>query len=239
MGIDARTTCWTHSPHGLFTRRHWPNSGHLHWRLGHQTDILHRTLPAGLPQGTPVSGSVHSRASDWKSNTLLLLHGQMSSNVHNIYAMVQIENKNGNSQQFLKEFAWLIYPWASYKIRKIAGCTCTGNAENAFTATAGYRIPTCVRHIRHTRAVMQAVSFDAGCGENVPGIPGACATRNFTCMSRGPYISWLMHCIGVDTIIWFAQCHWSNPEGHWQIKGILWHYPWQKIWHFFCFVNIW
>ena len=35
--------------------------------------------------------------------------------------------------------------WASYQIRKIAGCACAGNAGNVF-----------------------------------PGIPGACATRNFT-----------------------------------------------------------
>ena len=28
-------------------------------------------------------------------------------------------------------------PWASYQIRKIAGCACAGNAGNVFLATAG------------------------------------------------------------------------------------------------------
>ena len=31
-----------------------------------------------------------------------------------------------------------------------------------------------------------AVSFEIGGGENVPGIPGVCATRNFTYLVRGP-----------------------------------------------------
>ena len=34
---------------------------------------------------------------------------------------------------------------------------------------------------------LTAVSFEVGGGENVPGIPGACATQNFTYLARGPY----------------------------------------------------
>ena len=34
--------------------------------------------------------------------------------------------------------------WASYQIRKIAGCACAGNAGNVFPATAGQRFPTCI-----------------------------------------------------------------------------------------------
>ena len=34
-----------------------------------------------------------------------------------------------------------------------------------------------------------AVSFGVGGRENVPGIPGACATRNFTYLETGPYNS--------------------------------------------------
>ena len=30
---------------------------------------------------------------------------------------------------------WCITPWASYQIRKIAGCACAGDAGNGFTAT--------------------------------------------------------------------------------------------------------
>ena len=34
--------------------------------------------------------------------------------------------------------------WASYKIRKSAGCACAGNAGNVFPATAGKAIPKCI-----------------------------------------------------------------------------------------------
>ena len=41
-------------------------------------------------------------------------------------------------------------------------------------------------------------SLTRGGGENVPGIPGACATRNFTYLSRGP-------CQNVFTREWIAN----------------------------------
>ena len=68
-----------------------------------------------------------------------------------------------------------LIPWTSYQIRKIAGCTCAGNAGNVFLATV--------------------VSFDVGDGENVPGIPDARTTHNFTYLVRGP-----LH---------LTPCHWS------------------------------
>ena len=76
--------------------------------------------------------------------------------------------------------------WASCQIRKIAGCACAGNAGN------GLAIPTCItaRAWRTCRDACRdrklVVSFDLGGVENVPGIPGACATRNFTYLARGP-----------------------------------------------------
>ena len=41
---------------------------------------------------------------------------------------------------------------------------------------------TCVTHVPWC----MSRSLTRGCGENVPGIPGACATRNFTYLARGP-----------------------------------------------------
>ena len=38
--------------------------------------------------------------------------------------------------------------WASYQIRKIAGCACAGNAGNVFPATAGKRSRHALRHVR-------------------------------------------------------------------------------------------
>ena len=85
--------------------------------------------------------------------------------------------------------------WASYQIRKIAGFACAGNAGNVpppqlqrkplvsdpsmHRGTCGTHVPWCMLG-----------SLTHGGGENVPGIPGACATRNFTYLARGPMKIW-------------------------------------------------
>ena len=71
--------------------------------------------------------------------------------------------------------------WASYQIRKIAGCACAGNAGNVFPRRRFQRKPlvgdpgmhhgTCVTHVPWC----MSGSLICGDGENVPGIPGACA----------------------------------------------------------------
>ena len=75
----------------------------------------------------------------------------------------------------------MIQPWASYQIRKIAGCACAGNAGNVFPRRRFQRKPlvsdpgmhhgTCVTHVPWC----MSGSLTCGDGENVPGIPGACA----------------------------------------------------------------
>ena len=72
-------------------------------------------------------------------------------------------------------------PLASYQIRKIAGCACAGNARNVFPRRRFQRKPivsdpgmhhgTCVTHVPWC----MSGSLTCGDGENVPGIPGACA----------------------------------------------------------------
>ena len=69
-------------------------------------------------------------------------------------------------------------PWASYQIRKIAGCACAGNAWNVFPRRRFQREPlvsdpgmhhgTCVTHVPWC----MSGSLTCGDGENVPGIPG-------------------------------------------------------------------
>ena len=71
--------------------------------------------------------------------------------------------------------------WASYQIRKIAVCACAGNAGNVFPHRRFRREPlvsdpgmhhgTCVTHVPWC----MSGSLTCGGGENVPGIPGACA----------------------------------------------------------------
>ena len=81
---------------------------------------------------------------------------------------------------------WLLWiyswtQWASYQIRQIAGCACAGNAGNVFPRRRFQRKPlvsdpgmhhgTCVTHVPWCTPG----SLTCGDGENVPGIPGACA----------------------------------------------------------------
>ena len=76
--------------------------------------------------------------------------------------------------------------WVSYQIRKYAGCAYAGNAGNVFPATdfkwnRSLAIQTCI-----TARALRTESLTRGGGENVPGIPGACATRNNLDLVRGP-----------------------------------------------------
>ena len=74
-----------------------------------------------------------------------------------------------------------VIAWASYQIRKIAGCACAGNAGNVSPRRRFRRKPllsdpgmhhgTCVTHVPWC----MSGSLTCGDGENVPGIPGACA----------------------------------------------------------------
>ena len=71
--------------------------------------------------------------------------------------------------------------WASYQIRKIAGCACTGNVGNDFPHGRLQRKPLASDPDIHHGMCMTHVpwcmsgSLTRGGGENVPGIPGACA----------------------------------------------------------------
>ena len=92
---------------------------------------------------------------------------------------------------FTVRFVWHIM--GSYQIREIASCAFTGNAGNVFLAHRLQRKPlvsdpgvhhgTCVTHVPW--CILGSLSCVGG--ENVPGIPGACATRNFAYLVRGLY----------------------------------------------------
>ena len=109
------------------------------------------------------------------------------------------------------------HPWASCQIRTIAGCACTGNAGNVFPHYRGLAIPTCItaRAWRTCRDACRelAVSFEVGSGENVPGIPGARATRDFTYLVRGPCVLQIKH-----GHLWFwssvNNCYLNMPVIH-------------------------
>ena len=122
-------------------------------------------------------------------------------------------------------------PWVSYQIHKIAGCACTGKAGNVFPATDPKRKPldsdpgmhhgTCVTHVPWC----MLGSLSRVRSENVPGIPGACATRNFTYLVRHPSLT-LSQCTLAGPVYtgmplecqWLTQCtleyHWATQRIH-------------------------
>ena len=59
----------------------------------------------------------------------------------------------------------------------------------------GLATPTC-------RDYYVTVSFEVGGGENVPGIPGTCATRNFTKLVRGPWLRKTTSCTSTWWQLW-------------------------------------
>ena len=68
--------------------------------------------------------------------------------------------------------------WASYQIRKIVGCACAGNVSprrriqrTPRVADPGMHHGTCVTHVSWCMPGL----LTRGGGENVPGVPGACA----------------------------------------------------------------
>ena len=68
-------------------------------------------------------------------------------------------------------------------------------------------IPTCIT-ARAWRTCPDAcrVSSEVGGGENVPGIPGACATCNFLYLVRGPYTGWLAALIEPSGSLGYHNC---------------------------------
>ena len=120
------------------------------------------------------------------------------------------------------------------------GCACAGNAGNVFPATAVKQSRHATRHVRDARAVMHAritnsrFPLNSAAGENVPGIPGACATRNFTYLVRGPWR--ILSNICCIQVLFFMKCHalWKNKRNlglcAWNEKKMFSvKFNWQKV----------
>ena len=77
--------------------------------------------------------------------------------------------------------SWPSCSWATYQICKIVGCPCTGNTGNVFlttdfkgnllTSDPSMHHGTCVTHV--PLCMSGSLTYDGG--ENIPGIPCACA----------------------------------------------------------------
>ena len=121
------------------------------------------------------------------------LNVQFPLPLHRMYVVIEGINK------FLACLSnwWVVFYvrgitfWASYQIRNITGCACAGNAGNVFLVT-DFKESRLLAIVTHVPWCMSG-SLTRGGGENVPGIPGACATCNFTYLARGPCTLPMMH----------------------------------------------
>ena len=97
---------------------------------------------------------------------------------------------------------------ASYRIVKLG---VAGNARNVFPrhplqkkpllGDPGMHLGTCVTHLPWC----MSGSLTRGGEENVTGIPGACATRNFTYLARGPWSSFrFQFYMSVGGKVWYG-----------------------------------
>ena len=68
----------------------------------------------------------------------------------------------------------------------------------------GMHLGTCVTHVPWC----MLGSLPRGGGENVPGIPDACATRNITYLARGPWLRafWLQDICKLHRDVWSSAC---------------------------------
>ena len=81
--------------------------------------------------------------------------------------------------------------WASYQICKISGSACAGNAGNVSpppqVSDPDMHHGMCVTHVPwYMPGSLTSGSLWSVAGKNIPGISGACATRNCTYLVRGP-----------------------------------------------------
>ena len=138
-----------------------------------------------VPQYTPIRVKTGGGPWTWKSNMKSVLS---KSQWRALKVSIGIRC-TGDASEYrwscpLNPLSNITTPWASYQIRKIAGCACAGNAGNVFPRRRFQRKPlvsdpgmhhgTCVTHVPWC----MSGSLTCGDGENVPGNPGACAPAN-------------------------------------------------------------
>ena len=101
--------------------------------------------------------------------------------------------------------------WASHQIRQIAICACTGKTfsrhqlqRKQLVSDPGIHYGTCVSHMPWC----MSGSLTCSGGENVRGIPGACATRTLAYVVRSP---------------WCWSHEFTKPSSHFRTKLGNWH----------------
>ena len=113
--------------------------------------------------------------------------------------------------------------WASCQILKIASAHAPGIPQT-FSPSPQVSDPdmyhgTCVTHVPWCMpGSLTSVSFEIGGGGNVPGIPGACATCNFTYLVRGPCLESTMETLVLDILICWK---WPHTNKYYYVNATL------------------
>ena len=115
--------------------------------------------------------------------------------ISRVITRCEVQNTHSNKQtlplyKLLSYHKWLLHgTLAKYAKLRVAHAP---EMPGTFSPLRGLAIPTCITE-RAWRTYRDAcrdrklvVFFEIGGGENVPGIHGACATRNFAYLVRGP-----------------------------------------------------
>ena len=114
----------------------------------------------------------------------------------------------------------VFYLWASYQIRKKCGLRMRREWQERFprhwlqmkpqVINPGMYHGTCVTHVPWC----MSGSITRGDGENFPGIPCACETRDFTYLARGPWLD-----IGMSSLVQDYHLHAGNNTGEWNVSS--------------------
>ena len=135
--------------------------------------------------------------------------------------------------------------WACCQILKIAGCACTRNAGKRFPPPPRVSDPDmhhdmCVTHVPWCMPGSLTCDFLwFRWRGNVPGMPGACATRNFMYLARGPiriaFRSWISNCISIKVldVVGQVNCSWNRPLKSSNLT------IWKMLDAQFCPVHVW
>ena len=131
----------------------------------------------------------------------------------NVWILI-INHDAANAIHSINHLIWQWFLWVSYQTRNIAGCACAGNAGNVFPRRRLQRKPllsdpgmhhgTCDTHVPWC----MSGSLASGGGENVPGIPGACAPAIFRIwqeahVSNTPEVVALQTIVNAVVFVWW------------------------------------
>ena len=178
----------------------------------HYSDVIMGAMASQITSLSIVYSTVYSGADQRKHQSSASLAfcavtgefpAQIASNTENVSLWwrlhVMLPKWGHSTQQNGDRGDTFMKTWASYRIRMKLRVAHAPGMSGMLSPPSQLAIPTGIkaRAWRTCRDACQdrsrAVSVEVGGGGNVPGILGACATRNFTYLVRGPWKRFLYY----------------------------------------------